>query len=194
MTAVRLSFLATFSVFTLAGPIEATSCQQWPQFASSLEYLQPLSVPAARIGDHMSAAEWSDGVEFASELRGNELWLDITRYPSDTTAIAGTRAILIVGRLADDSFDRLVLSDADRGIFSISEPDIRSIGCQFIWGVEGGENPIALLRDLYSAMTHYETGRPLSTRWNGSLLGDTNLALELNNGVLVPGWVRSAVE
>lgn len=194
MNFFRSAFCAVLYVSSLAGPAAATDCAQWARFSSTQEYLQPLAVPADRIGSHLSASEWSSGVEIESEMHGDELWIDITSFPGDTTAAAGPRAIMMVGRLADESFSHLVLSDAGTGLFAISEPDIRSIGCQFIWGVEGGQNPIALMREMYAAMTHYGTGQPLSTRWNGNLLGDTTIAINVNNEIVLPGWVMSAVE
>ena len=98
------------------------------------------------------------------------------------------------GRLADERFQRLVLAEAETGIFVIEEPALRAIGCRFIWGREGGENPIALIRDLFRNLVWYESGRPLSVRFSGSLLGDTSLAMSLNNELLIPKWVMSAVK
>ncbi len=45
------------------------------------------------------------------------------------------------------------------------------------WGREGGQNPIALMRDLYKSMRHYETDQLITTHFKGLLLGDTDLAL-----------------
>mgnify|MGYP006281628591 CR=1 FL=1 len=172
-----------------AGQAAATDCSAWPRFASSEPYLKPLSVPAAEIGAHLTASSWSDGVEFSSEMRGRDLWLDITHFPGQTSAAAAPAAIMRTGRLADNSFDRLVLSHDGTGLFSINRGPLREIGCRFIWGREGGENPIALLRELYQQLSYYETGQSRGSGFNGSLLGDTHRALQLNNEVLLPAWV-----
>lgn len=191
----HLVFCATaLTITVLAGPAAARDCSEWPRFSSSQAYLQPLSVPASEIGDHLTASKWSDGIQVTSQRQGKDIWLDITHFPGTTTAAAGPRIIMMAGRLADESFSNLVLSDHGNGIFLISEPDIRSIGCRFIWGVEGGENPIALLREMYAKMVWFETHQPLSTRWNGSLLGDTMTATSINNDIVIPKWVMSAVK
>lgn len=178
----------------LSGAVEATDCSRWKRFAASEPYLRPLSVPAADIGAHLTASVYSEGIEFVSTLRGTELWLDITRFPGATSAAGAPRAILHVGRLADEAFDTLVLADGQEGKFTITEPELRRLGCRFIWGREGGENPIALLREMYQVMRHYETGHLLSRRFTGHLLGDTSLAMDLNNTLLIPQWALSAVD
>jgi len=190
---VLRSLLLPGCILLSATSAEATSCSSWPQFSSTEGYLEPLSVPAGKIGDHLSASPHMDELKFTSELRDTELWLDIVDLPGEATAAAVPRAIMMTGRLTDDSFDTLVLMDQGQGIFALSEPDLRAIGCQFIWGREGGQNPIALMRDLYRSMTDYPTGLPLSTAFNGSLMGDTMLAVRLNNEQLVPKWALSAL-
>lgn len=172
----------------------ATDCRAWSRFDSSEAYLEPLSVPAGDIGEHLSASQWSRGITFTSVMKGDELWVDITSFPGETTAAAAPAAIMQIGRLADDSFKTLVLSDGEKGLFAIDEPDIRAVGCKFIWGRQGGENPVALLRDLYPPMRWYETGAPITTAWNGSLLGDSQLAMRIGTEVLIPKWVMSAVD
>ncbi|AXI54780.1 hypothetical protein C1J05_09970 [Sulfitobacter sp. JL08] len=193
MALTKISAISSIILLVSAGQMHATDCEQWPQFSSTEDYLEPLSVKADEIGEHMNRWQWSDGVQFSTEMRGDELWLDILAFPGDSTAAAAGRAIMQTGRLASEDFDRLVLADKGVGIFSIEEPKLRAIGCQFIWGREGGQNPIALIRDMYKSMVHYPSGEPLSTAFNGSLFGDTNLAISLNNEMLIPNWVLSAV-
>ena len=173
---------------------QATDCSQWPHFSSTEDYLEPLSVPATKIGQHLTASEHADGIVFSSRRRGADIWLDIETYPGATVAIAGTRAIMIAGRLMDENFKRLMLEDDGTPIFAISEPDLRAVGCQFIWASEGGQNPIALMREFYKAMVWYEDGAPLSDQWNGSLMGDSTLAARLNAEALIPKWIMSAVD
>lgn len=176
-----------------AAQAAAADCAAWPRFTSSEPYLEPLSVPAAEIGAHLTASSGSNGVRFSSEMRGRDLWLDIIHFPGQTTAATAPAAIMRTGRLADDSFDRLILSHDGTGLFAIDRAPLRNIGCRFIWGREGGENPIALLRELFKDLTYYETGQSLGTGFNGSLLGDTQLALQLNIEVLLPAWVLKDV-
>ncbi len=183
-----------FITMVFSATANATSCLNWPRFFSTEDYLEPLSIDVSQVGSFFSTYVHSEGIQFASEMRGNELWVDITKYPGTTTAAGALRAIMQMGRLVSDDFDTLVLADDGVGLFAISEPKLRDIGCQFIWGRKGGQNPIALMRDLFQGMEYYETRQPLSTRWNGSLLGDSNLAVTLNNEVLVPEWVLNSVK
>jgi len=60
--------------------------------------------------------------------------------------------------------------------------------------LEGGQNPITLIREMYSAMTWYATGAPLSRSWNGSLLGDTGIAIGTNNKILLLQWPGAQTE
>lgn len=100
----------------------------------------------------------------------------------------------MIGRLSDESFERLVLVDGDQSLFYISEADLRSVGCRFIWRRQAGENPIALMRDFYSNLRDYDTDRPVVVGMNGSLLGDTQRVLTANNEVVLPAWIVSAIE
>jgi hypothetical protein len=169
-------------------------CSAWPRFASTEEYLKPLSVEAVAIGPHLSASEYTQGVELHSEIRGDELWLDVVKYPGTTSAAIAPALIMRVGRLADDNFQSLVLAHEGNGLFKIERGDLRKIGCRFIWGREGGENPIVLMRELYQKLTYYETGAPLSRSFTGSLMGDTGLALNLNNEIVLPAWIFEDVK
>ncbi|MFG6572468.1 hypothetical protein ACGYLO_12745 [Sulfitobacter sp. 1A13353] len=188
------SICSALMLFSLASGAQATDCSEWAYFSSSEEFLEPLSVPAKKIGKHLTVSEYSDDVVFSSRRRGKDVWLDIEDFPATSPAIAATRALMMAGRLMDENFERLVLEDDGNPIFAINEPELREIGCQFIWAREGGQNPLALMRELYQAMVWYEGGRPLSDQWNGSLLGDTGLAAKLSTEVLMPEWAMSAVE
>ncbi|WP_288929228.1 hypothetical protein [uncultured Maritimibacter sp.] len=191
-----MNALKAFSIISvLIAPTAAfaTDCTAWRSFVASEDYLKPLSLSPSEVAVVLNASEYSSGLEVSTELRGQELWLDITLFPGDAPAVAGTAAIMKVGRLVDADFDALVLSDDGTPIFSISEPVSRELGCQFIWGREGGENPIHLMRILMKNLMRYETGKPVATGFTGSLLGDTNLALQINNEVLVPEWAFSSI-
>lgn len=91
-------------------------------------------------------------------------------------------------------FDALVLVDNGTPIFLVDEGIAREVGCQFIWGREGGENPIHLLRILMKNLKRYDTGQPVTTGFTGHLLGDTTLAMRVNNEVLAQEWAISAVQ
>lgn len=177
-----------------SGPANATDCSSWSIGRSTEAYLAPLSVPPAKIGAYLSASQYAGGVKFKSWMKGKELWLDITDYPGSASAAMGPSSVMQVGRLAGPGFTKLVLADGGKGVFSVDEPALRSIGCQFIWGHKGGQNPIALMRMLFRSMKSYQTGQPLSTGFTGALLPDTNLALQINNKVFMPGWALSAVK
>lgn len=142
----------------------------------------------------MNTSQFSSGLEITAELRARELWLDVTLFPGDAPVVTATAAIMKTGRLVDADYDLLVLSDDGTPVFSIAESVTRELGCQFIWGREGGENPIHLMRILMKNLMRYETGQPVTTGFTGHLLGDTNLALSINNEVLAPEWAMSAVQ
>lgn len=186
--------LSLFAIGLTATQSLATDCSHWQIGRSADRTLPPLSVPAAQIGRALSARDMNDGVQFKSWMKGGDLWLDITRYPGEVTAAVGPRSVMQAGRLAGPGFRRLVLADQGRGVFSIDEPNLRAIGCQFVWNQQGGQNPIALMRMLFQSMRYYESGQPLSNGFNGSLMGDTSLALGLSTKVFMPGWAMSAVQ
>lgn len=187
-------FRAIIAFTLLASPALATDCSAWSRFSSTEEYLEPLSIPAAQIGEFLTKSPHSQGIVFSSKRHGEEIWLDIVSYPGDTTAAGASRALMQTGRLAGDDFETLVLTDNGQPLFAFSEPDLRNVGCRFIWAREGGENPIALMRELFKSMKDYNSMRPISNAFNGSLMGDSMTAMSLNNDVLVPKWVMSAVQ
>ena len=187
-------FCSIAILFSAATAAQATDCSKWPRFSSSEAYLKPLSVPAEDIGEFLTASKFTDGIVFNSTRHDDEIWLDIKSFPGTTSAATATRSLMIAGRLMDENFKALVLEDDGKPIFSISQSQIRYIGCRFIWDREGGENPIALIREFYKALSWYPGGRPISTNWTGSLIGDTSLAVSLGNEVVMPQWAISALD
>lgn len=172
----------------------ATDCSQWPNFGSRDDFLEPLSVPAKDLDDHLNGSADLEGIKIKTELAGRDLQLDVLYYPGTVSAAAALRVVFIIGRLSDESYDRLVLTDENRSLFYISEPDLRSVGCRFIWRSQVGENPIALMRDFYSDLRYFETDRLVVQGLTGSLIGDTQLVLQTNNEIVIPAWILSAVD
>jgi hypothetical protein len=185
---------ALFTALILPEESHATDCSRWSRFPSNEAYLQPLSVSAAEIDGHLNGSMDLEGIEIAVDLDGGDLLLDVLSYPGDLTAAAALRVVFMIGRLSDESYDRLVLIDKGEHLFYINEPDLRSVGCRFIWRRQGGENPIALMRDFYSDLRFFDTDQPVVRGLSGSLLGDTQRVLQANNEVVLPAWIVSAID
>ena len=185
---------ALFTALILPEESHATDCSRWSRFPSNEAYLQPLSVSAAEIDGHLNGSMDLEGIEIAVDLDGGDLLLDVLSYPGDLTAAAALRVVFMIGRLSDESYDRLVLIDKGEHLFYINEPDLRSVGCRFIWRRQGGENPIALMRDFYSDLRFFDTDQPVVRGLSGSLLGDTQRVLQANNEVVLPAWIVSALD
>lgn len=187
-----LALLAT-SLCLAAGVSRAADCTAWR--AASTAFGDPRSalVPAGEVGRAMSAAASLKGLAFTSELRGRELWLDVTRFPATGRLTEVAHALLIVANLTDDSFNLLVLADEGRGLFAISEPDLRAAGCLFLHAAPGAANPLQLLHDLARGLGDYRSGAPLATGFGGGLRNDTELALSVVGDVILPQWALSAM-
>lgn len=185
---------ALFTALILPEESHATDCSRWSRSQSNEAYLQPLSVSAAEIDGHLNGSMDLEGIEIAVDLDGGDLLLDVLSYPGDLTAAAALRVVFMIGRLSDDSYERLVLIDKGEPLFYINEPDLRSVGCRFIWRRQGGENPIAWMRDFYSDLRFYDTDQPVVRGLSGSLLGDTQRVLQANNEVVLPAWIVSALD
>ena len=185
---------AILAVIYSASSSFANECgsNYWP---GTLPEHEPNSVAVSELGEYLTTFPSAEGIVFEVTSKPGELWIDVVEYPGEVSLIAASRILFIIGRIADGEFGSLVLADAEEGLFRISESDIRAIGCQFVWGVEGyGQNPIALLRQFADALTHYNTGRRVALPFNGSLLGDTNKALAMLNETVSPQWILRTVE
>ncbi|PIE14862.1 MAG: hypothetical protein CSA68_09335 [Rhodobacterales bacterium] len=186
--------ITALAVVFSAGSVLANECgsNYWP---GTLPEHEPNSVAVSDLNDFLATFPTAEGIKFDVEVKPGELWIDVLEYPGEVTVAAASRILFIIGRIADGEFGSLVLADAGEGLFRISEDDIRSIGCQFVWGVEGrGQNPIALLREFADALTYYDTGHRVALPFNGSLLGDTHKALDMLNEAVNPQWVLRTVE
>lgn len=169
-----------------AGP-ESCAADYWPGT------LPEHAVDSVSIGDlqeFLDTAPVFDGISFSVTTVGDELWLDILKYPGQVTALASIRTILVIGRVVRPDYSKLVLSNAGKGIFEIPYGALHRIGCQFVWSVQGaGQNPIALNRDLVDAMRVYGTGQRIAPPYDGSLLGDTGKMLNTLSEVVYPRWL-----
>lgn len=138
-------------------------------------------------------AQWSDGVKIKVVDRGSELWLDVTEFPGSTLAVAGLRIVWLVARISSGSQKAIVFVDGDSPIFMIDSVTLKDQGCRFVIGGQGGENPIALIREFFDALRYYDNAARVSPFYNGSLLGDTSTAMGVHNDVFLPKWILSAV-
>ena len=190
---VFLGATALAAMFFASGAL-ANPCgsNYWP---GTLPEHEPNSVPVSELGAFLSTFPTAEGIKFKVEIKPDELWIDVLEYPGKVSVAAASRIVFIIGRIVDGEFGSLVLADAGEGLFRISEDDIKAIGCQFVWGVEGrGQNPIALIRQFADALTYYDTGHRVAMPFNGSLLGDTNKAMAVLNQAVNPQWVLRTVE
>ncbi|MCL4069324.1 hypothetical protein M3484_22455 [Pseudomonas sp. GX19020] len=187
-TSTAAIIATTFGGAALADPCPGQ------MFVAKNETAPPTSVSASDIATFVAAAPWAEGVRVTAEERDAELWVDVTEFPGNTTAAAAPRTAWLVGRIMDTDATTVVFFDADQALFQIEARALKDIGCRFVVGEEAGENPIALMREFYDAVTRYGSGERIAPRFTGSLLGDTTTAMTANNEVFVPEWILSAVK
>lgn len=179
---------------SFVGPMASANQCSTPYFAGTLPEHEVASVKVSQLGEFLGSFPTAEGVKFDIDVRPEELWVDVVEYPGDVTVAAASRILFIIGRVADGEFGKLVLADEGEGIYQISEADIRAIGCQFVWGVEGrGQNAIALVRQLADNLEYYGTGQRVGRRFTGAPLGDTMAALDVLNNFINPNWVMRTV-
>lgn len=172
-----------------AGP-ETCDGQYWP---GSLPEHEVDSVPRETLEQFLKHLPAADGIGFQVLNNANEIQLDIVSYPGNVSVAASTRVLFIVGRVTKPGYRNLVLADNGRPLFKISYESIHRIGCQFIWGEQGGQNPIALMREFIDNLRYYDGDARVAPIFPGSLFGDTNLAIGTLNGVVTPKWVMGTV-
>lgn len=189
----KLSLLAML-VCAAAAPAYATDCSAWPEFQTSEPNLAPQSLALSDLQKTLNAGDEAEGMIFEFQEVDGDIWMDVGYVPGEASALAGLRTAYMAFRLLSDDFDEFVFSDGDTGLYKIAEPKAREIGCQFIWGREGGQNPIYLMRVFYESLLNFEDGQPAVVGFNGSLMGDTNLAMTFNNEVFVQNWLLTALE
>ena len=191
---VRSAFCSLFVFSGTSNPALATDCSAWAQFSSKDPALQPQSVSVSDIQNYINGLATSEGVVFDIEQKDTELWIDIVYVPDNATVISGLRAVMQIGRLVSGDFEKVVLSDDGKGIYQLPEPKVREIGCQFIWGAEGGQNPIYLIRVFFENLELYPDAQRAVSGFTGHLMGDTNVAMEYHNNQFATQWLLSALQ
>lgn len=192
--AIRAALGTLVVLYGTSFPAFSTDCSAWPEFSSNAPDLQPQSIAVSDIQNYINGLETSEGVVLDIEQSGKELWIDVVYLPDNATVISGLRAVMQIGRLISGDFEKVVLSDDGKGIYQLPEPKLREIGCQFIWGYEGGQNPIYLIRVFFESLENYPDGQKAVTGFTGQLLGDTNLAMEYHNNQFARQWLLSALQ
>lgn len=164
-------------------------------FSAKPDLTAPGSVPNGALASYVNEnRSWADGIKISVDQRDDELWLDVTEYPGTAAVAAAMRVVWLLARVSSGNQKRLVFADEGRGLFQIDSAVAKDIGCRFVIGENGGENPIALMREFYDALEVFQTGRRVAPLYNGSLLGDTMTAMTVNNEIFVPKWIVSAVK
>lgn len=159
---------------------------------SAEPHLEPLSVPAPEIGAWLTASPYSNGIRFTSVMQGHDLRLDIIDFPDRAPEVGSIRALMQLGRVVKADFERLVLVDGQEALFVVAEKDLRNVGCQFVWPVESGANPIELMRKLVEALREEEGGHPIEGLSATGSAGTTLQAVAIVQDHLNPAWVASA--
>jgi hypothetical protein len=122
------------------------------------------------------------------------LCLDIVGLSEDARPVDVLRGIWIAGRMVEEDFSEMRLIDGQTILYRLPWERIREIGEAFVWGEEaGGQNPIHLQRMFVEALRRADASR-VAPFMNGSLLGDTSIALDVINKDLVPRFALSALE
>lgn len=185
------SFAAAFGLALIAAS-PAASCGQGAFAPSTEAHLEPMSVPASEIGAWLTASPYSSGIRFTSEMRGRDLWLDVTDFPERAPEIGSVRALMQLGRVVDTDFDRLVLADGQEAFFAIAEEDLRSVGCQFVWPINTGSDPIQLMSSIVEALRDEEGGRVLEGLSSAGTVATTVQAMAVVKDRFNPAWIASA--
>lgn len=185
--------LAAALSLAVSGTEPATACESQGGYVASIDAdLRPLSVPAAEIGAWLNASPYSSGIRFTSELHGRDLWLDVTAFPDEAPEVGSVRALMQLGRVVAADFDQLVLVDGDEALFVIGEPDLRRVGCQFIWPAHAGTDPIHLMREIVEALHEGQNRQPLKGLSPSGSAGTTIHAVALIEGQINPVWLDTA--
>lgn len=142
----------------------ALACDGYATRVSSADHLQPKSVQANLLADALNASPYSTSIRFASSVEGGDLLLDIISYPQQESEVGTIRALMQIGRLVDDGFERLVLVDGDRPLFVVSRAELRQVGCRFNWPNNTGENPLLLMGEMVASLRRADTGEGLVVR------------------------------
>lgn len=148
---------------------------------------KPFSVPLSQLEERINSDPFASGAEFKIRASGRILRVDLVSIPGETSVAAVMRCIFMIGRLGEEKYDEMRFSDGGTDTFLIAGEKIREIGEQFLWGEEGGQNPIHLLR-LFADSLRYPDGSRVIAPLTGSLLGDTSRSINAINDIFHKNW------
>ncbi|MDZ7759474.1 MAG: hypothetical protein U5L00_04360 [Desulfovermiculus sp.] len=164
------------------------------RFESDDPAKKPFSVPLSKIQKRINNDPSADGIVLSASTINRVLCIDIKEIPGETSAAAVLRVVMMIGRLAEDTYTEMCFADEGVDVFIIDGEKIREIGVQFVWGEEGeGQNPIHLIR-LFADALRTPDGQRVSPPMTGSLLGDTQKALETINKRFHPEWTMRTLK
>ena len=89
---------------------------------STEPHLEPLSVPAPKIGAWLTASPYSNGIRFTSVMQGHDLRLDIIDFPERAPEVGSIRALMQLGRVVNADFEQLILVDGQEALFVVAGP------------------------------------------------------------------------
>ncbi len=188
---MKYTVIASIAALLSTTAASASGCDASYKSGTLAEH-RPGYVAVDDLQEFMDENDIAGGITYSFEEKDDELWIDIEEVSSETSGVVVARNLFVFGRVLDKDYRKFILSDEGAGVFSISGPKLQSIGCQFVWKEDRGENPIVLLRALADNLTYHDSGSRVAPPFNGSLLGDTKAAMDTLSGNMVPQWVLSA--
>jgi len=177
-----------FTAEAIANPCDGLRYQK-----SSAAHLEAGSVSNNKLDDHFNATRYSHGIKSDIKQIDGNLRIDIVSFPGDSQLAAGLFFILQVTRLAQDDFERVVLVEQGKEVFSFDGMVARENGCQALWGVSTAGSPLPLFVDIMGSAKDAD-GNALISTYTGNWLSDMNLALEAFNSEIAPAWIFNAAE
>lgn len=156
---IRSLLMALLPFATASLP--AFGCDEYTTRASGAEHLQPVSVQASLLADTLNASPYSTGIRFAASIEGSDLLLEITDYPKQAPEVGTIRALMQIGRIVDDGFERMVLVEDEKPLFTVTREELRKVGCRFNWPNNTGDNPLLLMGEMVASLRRADTGEKL---------------------------------
>src|SRR4051812_34538682 len=152
------------------------------------------SISVAEIDNYVNTEEASTGVTWKVQpCHGPALCLDVVHLKGTSRPLDVVRGIWIVGRMVSEDFPEMDLVDGDKVVYRIDWKRIREVGKAFVWKEEGnGQNPIHLNRMFVDSLRNAD-GSHAAHPMNGSLMGDTMIAIKFMTDELTPKFALSAL-